>query len=74
MTPFAEIADAFNAIGIAQDLQSSSNRFIGDRQGALMAAQHRFNETIAVFCHIGFNNEKMMSSRSASVTDGGKRT
>ena len=40
MTPFAEIADSFDAIGIAQDLQSCSNLFITDRQGTLLAALH----------------------------------
>ena len=40
MAPFAEIADAFDAIGIAQDLQSCGNRFIADRQCKLLAALH----------------------------------
>ena len=37
MAPFAEIADSFDAIGIAQDLQSCGNLFIADRQGKLLA-------------------------------------
>jgi hypothetical protein len=40
MTPIAKIADAFDAMGIGQDLQACSNLFVADRQGALLAALH----------------------------------
>jgi hypothetical protein len=44
MTPFVEIADTFDAIGIDQDLQSCGNPFIADRHGKFLAALRDQND------------------------------
>jgi len=74
MTPFAEIADTFDAIGIGQDLQSCGNLFIADRHGKFLAALRDQNDHHRGLLPPRLQQREIMPSRSASVTDVGKRT